>query len=580
MQKNKFRLLQSTVGRMILVLILLVVPLNVLTIVLAQMNSAREQQRMKEEVQKTMDVAVANLLDDLDRAYKKELYLSFADSDFAVLERSLAGRPNSVVGEATAGVSDKVKEINQDYSEVDLVYFYFPENDYLVVDGTPGVSRSTYKEYICALNDNVELNYGVKWYAEELDGAPMLVSFSKWRGAEFGFLINLDNLMSHINLPMADDRWTFFMSEDGSVYSDTADSLFADSGMTYEELGASRNYEVYETPIDNYGVKLVQVYQATSFWNNLSAATRVLTIISVLFTLLALPLLLYSTNRLINMPLNRLIKAIDRIEQGDLEYRIKEGNQNLEFEQINRSFNKMMEQVKTLKIDVYEKEMEKKDIMMRYLSQQIQPHFVLNAMNILYSYEPEEYELSQKMILYISKYFRYIVNANEEFVTLSMEMNHIRNYFEIQKARFPGLFYSIVEYDEDLRNALIPPLLVQNFAENSIKHSLKIGNKITIFVITDVIESEDGEKKMRIRLADTGEGMPEEVLSEIEAFKRTGERQEHLGVGIQNAIERLKYLYGDKSVIRFWNETKTHGTNIEIILPIYFEQKEDGEKAE
>ena len=113
-----------------------------------------------------------------------------------------------------------------------------------------------------------------------------------------------------------------------------------------------------------------------------------------MFTLLALPLLLYSTNRLINMPLNRLIKAIDRIEQGDLEYRIEEGNQNLEFEQINRSFNKMMEQVRTLKIDVYEKEMEKKDIMMRYLSQQIQPHFVLNAMNILYSYEPEEYELS------------------------------------------------------------------------------------------------------------------------------------------------------------------------------------------
>ena len=185
----------------------------------------------------------------------------------------------------------------------------------------------------------------------------------------------------------------------------------------------------------------------------------------------------------------------------------------------------MMEQVKTLKIDVYEKELEKKDIMMRYLSQQIQPHFVLNAMNILYSYEPEEYELSQKMILYISRYFRYIVNTNEEFVTLSMEMNHIRNYFEIQKARFPGLFYSIVEYDEDLRNALIPPLLVQNFAEDSIKHSLKIGNKITIFVITDVIEGDDGEKKMRIRLVDTGEGMPGEVLSEIEAFKRTGERQ-------------------------------------------------------
>lgn len=225
-------------------------PLNVLTIVLAQMNSAREQQRMKEEVQRTMDVAVANLLDDLDRAYKKELYLSFADSDFAVLERSIAGKPNSVIGEVTAGVNDKVKEINQDYAEVDLVYFYFPENEYLIANGSPGISRNCYKEYICALDENVELDYGVKWYTEELDGAPILVSFSKWRGAEFGVLINLDNLMAHINLPASDDRWTFFMSGDGSIYSNTADALWEESGMTYEEITASRSYEVYETPID------------------------------------------------------------------------------------------------------------------------------------------------------------------------------------------------------------------------------------------------------------------------------------------------------------------------------------------
>ncbi len=57
---------------------------------------------------------------------------------------------------------------------------------------------------------------------------------------------------------------------------------------------------------------------------------------------------------------------------------------------------------------------------MRFLSQQIQPHFILNAMNILYSYEKEEYPLIQKMILCLSKYFRYVVNANTDFVKLSL----------------------------------------------------------------------------------------------------------------------------------------------------------------
>lgn len=579
MQKKKFRLLQTTVGRMILVLILLVIPLNVLTIVLVQMNSAREQQRMEEEVQKTMEVAVANVSDDLDRAYKKELYLSFSDSDFAVLERSMTGKVNSVIAEATAGVNNKVKEVGQDYDEIDLVYFYFPENDYFIANGSPGINRSSYKEYILTLDEETNLDYGAQWFVDELEEVPILVSFSKWRNAQFGALINLNNLESHINLPTSEGQWIFFVSDDGKIYSSSANTLLEESGLTYDEIIKSNKYEVYETPINDCGVKLIQVQRSTLFWNNLSVATRVLTVASVIFTLLALPMLLYFTNRLVNKPINRLIKAIDRIEQGDLEYRIKEGDENLEFEQINRSFNNMMEQVQSLKIDVYEREIEKKDIMMQYLSQQIQPHFVLNALNILYSYEPEEYELSQKMILHISKYFRYIVNTSELFVTLAMEMNHIRNYFEIQKARFPGLFYSIVEYDESLRNALIPPLLVQSFAENSIKHSLKVGNKITIFLITDIIEGEDQEKKMRIRLADTGEGLPDDVLAEIAAFQQTGEKQAHLGVGIQNAIERLRYLYGDISSIRFWNETNTHGTNIEIILPIYFSQKEIRENA-
>ena len=298
---------------------------------------------------------------------------------------------------------------------------------------------------------------------------------------------------------------------------------------------------------------------------------KVMQILSIVLAIVVIPLLLYFFSRQVNRPLRRLTQAIDRIEQGDLEHRIEEGRQSNEFDQINHSFNHMMDQVKELKIDVYEKELEKKDIKMQYLSQQIQPHFILNALNLLYSYEPEEYPMIQKMILCISKYFRYVVKMNAEFVELNQEMNHIKNYFEIQKARFPGLFYSIVEWNEDLSKALIPPLIVQNFAENAIKHSLKIGNRITIFVIADYFREEGQPDKMRIRLADTGEGISDELIEKIELFKKTGEHQEGLGVGIQNTIERLKYLYADKSIVRIWRDEFYGGTNVDIILPIYFE---------
>lgn len=219
--------------------------------------------------------------------------------------------------------------------------------------------------------------------------------------------------------------------------------------------------------------------------------------------------------------------------------------------------------VSKLKIDVYEEKLEKQQIKMRFLSQQIQPHFILNAMNILYSYEKEEYPLIHKMILCLSKYFRYVVNANTDFVELSQEMNHIKNYFEIQQARYPDSFFAMVEYDEEVGDCLVPPLLVQNFAENAIKHSLKIENSIDIIVIAQKTE----DNCIRIRLSDTGEGISDELLQKVELFRKTRQQQEGLGVGIQNAIERLDILYNGLSQFKITKE-KPHGTRVEIVVPI------------
>jgi len=242
----------------------------------------------------------------------------------------------------------------------------------------------------------------------------------------------------------------------------------------------------------------------------------------------------------------------------------------MEFTQINKSFNRMMDQVSDLKIHVYEVQLEKQQIKMKFLSQQIQPHFILNTLNILYSYEQEEYPLIQKMILLLSRYFRYIVNANSDFVTLKEEMDHIRNYFDIQQVRYPETFFAMVEYAEEIEDCLVPPLLIQNFAENSIKHSIRIGNHIDIFVIAQKYD----EEHLRIRMLDTGEGINETTLKKIKLFQETGEHQPGLGIGIQNAIERLKVLYGLNTSFEIGRD-EPHGTRISIILPIHHAEDED-----
>ena len=119
----------------------------------------------------------------------------------------------------------------------------------------------------------------------------------------------------------------------------------------------------------------------------------------------------------------------------------------------------------------------------------------------------------------------------------------------------------------------MPPLLIQNFAENAIKHSLKIGNQIDIFVIAQPL----GEDRIRIRVLDTGQGIAPEIVEKINEFRRTGVRQEGLGIGIQNAIERLSVLYGADTTFEI-DRDEPHGTRIEIVLPL--RRGEDPEEDE
>ena len=55
-------------------------------------------------------------------------------------------------------------------------------------------------------------------------------------------------------------------------------------------------------------------------------------------------------------------------------------------------------------------------------------------------------------------------------------------------------------------------------------------------------------------------------------FRQAGIHQEGLGVGIENSIERLKFLYPEETSIRFWRDEHYSGTNVEIILPVHFAQ--------
>lgn len=579
--KKRPPIFKSVVNRIVATVLLLVLPINLITLILVQRLIAGSNDQVESEITSAMELRAAYLSNDLDMAVERLIFERVTNADFAMLCGDLAEEPIAEWTRLTTQVADTIGQIEEQYENVDLVYFYVPENEIILMEGAPGMSRESLLFEIRLASATDDRTYGTGWTVREVDGVPTLLSFTRWRGAEFGIMLNLDRTGRRMDeMAPAAGRYTVFSDPEGTYFSSTRNAALDEEleGLTPKE--APKGYEVYRQDMEKYDLVMLQFAETSNVLTRLSGASLFLTVLALVFTILAVPFLLVSIRRWMFRPLNDLTTAMQRVEEGEIDYRIREHTGSEEFAFIDRRFNEMMDEVQGLKIDVYEKELEKRGVIMEYLSRQIQPHFILNSLNILYSYEPEEYELSRRMIMSISKYFRFIVYMHRPFVTVKQEMDFLTAYLDIQKARFPDMFFSIVEYDPEVEDCLLPPLAAQTLTENAIKHSLKVGMQIRIYVLTDKVTEEDGGELLRIRIADTGEGITDEILSEIHAFQETGEAQPHLGVGIRNTIERLKYLYDDKTTIEFERDAVGPGTNITLMLPLHREGEETGGEDE
>lgn len=561
------QLFSSSVIRVMCIVIAVMIPVNVVTILLGKMAVNRAEEQFASETKGALDLYMLQVEDAMKRAAWKTQQIAVDDVDFAKINSKKITTTTEYYDELQSVV--RLKEVMDKAIDDNIfaagMYAFFPEKEIKIVESNYSSYQTELFEQINRIIEEKEIQKVGYWEVVDLETTDIALYVGKHQNAYFGAWFDLNQILRRIVKEDGNPQIQAFISEDRQIYSEkNAENIDLETVLNNPKKAG---YIVIRTENKYADFSLIQVISRSTIKNNFSGMTQILSW-SMILVLLAIPVILYVLRRWMIVPLNQLSSAMKRIEHGDTEFRITEKSAGSEFEQINKNFNRMLDEMSELKIDVYEQQLEKEKIRRCFLSQQIQPHFILNAMNILYSYEQDEYPLIQKMILCLSQYFRYIVNANTDFVELKNEMLHIRNYFEIQRARYPEEFFAIVEWDEELDNCLIPPLLIQNFVENAIKHSLMIGNSIDIFVIAKKM----GDEKIQIFVADTGKGISDEILEKIKRFRETKQYQDGLGVGIQNAIERLEVLYEGKAELKIGRD-RPNGTRVELIL----ERKEKGD---
>lgn len=173
------------------------------------------------------------------------------------------------------------------------------------------------------------------------------------------------------------------------------------------------------------------------------------------------------------------------------------------------------------------------------LQNQINPHFLFNALNTIISFIRIEPEKARELIIDLSTYLRYNLENTNNLVDIKKELEQVKAYVNIEKARFKDKITVSYNYKQNLE-LKIPSLIIQPLVENSIKHGiLKSDNKGNI-----EIEIKKVENKFKITVFDDGIGISKE---KIELIKSDKLNKKH--IGLFNVKKRLKLLYNEDLII-------------------------------
>ncbi|MDO7907892.1 histidine kinase [Paenibacillus sp. JX-17] len=316
------------------------------------------------------------------------------------------------------------------------------------------------------------------------------------------------------------------------------------------------------------GLKIISVFSTESIVKD---ANRVSLIgLLMILTILIIGLVLVQmVSYLITKRLLRLSRHLNKVARGNFNI-VARIDGNDEIGQLSRQFNYMVASINQLMNQVYETseknsklELAQKEITLKMMASQINPHFLFNALE---SIRMKAHMKGEKEIANIVRLLGKLMRGNLEIgsgkTTIKQEMELVRSYLEIQKFRYDDRLRYDIHMDPEVMGVLIPPLIIQPLVENSIVHGLE--NKEGGVYIEIMIRME--HDRIAVRVSDNGRGMTPERREEVIAFVTSEEEEEKSRIGLRNVHQRLTLFYGEEYglVIRSVPE---EGTEISFAVP-------------
>ncbi|GGD96117.1 sensor histidine kinase [Paenibacillus nasutitermitis] len=354
---------------------------------------------------------------------------------------------------------------------------------------------------------------------------------------------------------------SFIYNQEGSAYLLTSKSLETRSsvkGLTIVQL----------TPLDQMMVKVNEMKRSA-----------VALFIAAMFSSI---LLIYLISIRLTGRLTQLAKRMRTVNADNVQTLTHlQVSGNDEIGQLCRNYNDMMDRINQLITEVYESELNRKELKLRNreselyaLQTQINPHYLFNTLNAICGSLLENGDKANaEIVKLLARSFRNVLNRAGHLIDLKEERDIVETYLRIQVFRFGDRLVYETDIPEELADCPIPRLSLQTIVENTIVHVLEKVESVTV-VLIHARALEDNQ--CLITVEDNGPGMlPKQLEQVIDGINDASDVTGTTHIGLRNVHQRLRQMYGAPYGLHI-ESGPDWGTRVSILLPMNTE-REGGE---
>ena len=267
----------------------------------------------------------------------------------------------------------------------------------------------------------------------------------------------------------------------------------------------------------------------------------------------------YSTRRI-----KTLAEQVRRVENGDLSVSCIVDSED-EIGELQNSFNFMVRRISLLVDERYNLGKNLKDMELRALQAQINPHFLYNTLDMIaWKAMASGNQETVDIVVKLARFYRLSLSNGSDFLPLSDEVEHVRLFVELTNLCRSRSVQLITEVAPNIADYPIMKLILQPIVENSLFHGLyELSDRVGVIRLS---AAQIG-RYVQIQIADNGVGIGKSKLAELLAKKeRPVVNTKRGGYGIGNILERLRIYYDDRFTFQIESAILT-GTTVTIRIP-------------